>query len=104
MARHYWTHSYEEHASGPVAVQGCQFPDCRDRATHQWQRAATEEEVAADAAQQGPYGSVVRNMQGPHRVAVFACPDHALSHDSMARTHLAECDAPGQDCNCHEAD
>lgn len=104
MARAYWVHSAEEHPHGLVSLPGCQHPTCTQRATHQWQRAATEEEVEAEATRQGPYGSLVRNMQGPHRVAVFACEDHILPHESMARTHLAECGAPGEDCNCHEAD
>lgn len=104
MARSYWIHSYEEHANGTIPVQGCLSPGCDQRATHQWQRLATEDEIAAEHSQEGPYGAVVRNMQGPHRVAVFSCHKHTLRHDSMARTHLAECAAPGEVCNCHDDD
>lgn len=104
MARAHWVHSMEEHVNGSSPVLGCQYPDCKQRAAHQWQRTATEEEVAADAAAEGPYGSVVRNMQGPHRVAVFACRDHAPTPDSMAQVHGAACPAPDAGCDCHDGD
>jgi len=105
MAKTYWSHSYTE---GPhdtqIPVWGCQHSDCTEKATRQWQRTATPYEVEADLSTEGPYGSVVRNMQGPHRVAVFACEEHAPPLDAMAQTHDAACPAPDPGCGCDAND
>jgi hypothetical protein len=101
MAKPHWSHSYID---GPnearIPVWGCQHSDCTSKATHQWQRTATAEEVATEAATPGPYGSLVRNAEGPQRVAVFACAEHILSLDAMAQTHDAACPAPDSGCGC----
>lgn len=104
MARSYWVHSVEELPHATVPLHGCQATDCTSRATHQWQRYATEEEMAAEAATQGQYGSVFRNHTEPSRVAVFACKEHLLHPDSMVRTHEADCVAPDDGCACHDSD
>lgn len=102
MAKPHWTHSHQEHPLGTTPMWGCQHSECDQQATHGWQRIATDEEVRADAETEGPFGSVVRNMQGPHRVAVFACAEHALEPEQMARTHDATCPAPDPGCECHD--
>ncbi len=100
MSRPHWVHSYEDSAYGPTPVRGCQFPECDQRAAYQWQRAATEEEIAAENSFQGQYGAVVRNNTGPHRVSVFACQEHAPSSDDMTYYHEALCPAPAEGCGC----
>lgn len=102
MAKPHWFHTVQEHPHGVVQLYGCQHSSCKQAATHQWQREATEQEIEADAQTQGPYGSVVRNFQGPHRVAVFACKDHVLENDSMAAVHVSSCPAPDEGCTCHD--
>lgn len=105
MAKAHWHHSYMEHGSGAkLPIFGCQNTECNRRSVYVWQRTATDAEVAADAATEGPYGQVVRNMQGPHHVAVFACAEHALPADDMAKTHGATCPAPDQGCVCNDAE
>lgn len=105
MARAHWHHSVMEHDSGSkLPLFGCQHTDCPSKGVYMWQREATEEEVAADANLQGPHGAVVRNFQGPHRVAVFACQEHALHPDAMAKTHSVACPAPDPGCECHDAE
>lgn len=105
MAKPHWHHSMHEHDSGAVIpVFGCQHSECTEKSTRVWQRTATDAEVAADAETVGPFGKVVRNMQGPHRVAVFSCEDHALSADDMAKTHGAACPAPDSGCDCNDVE
>jgi hypothetical protein len=105
MAKPHWSHSYTEGANDQqIPVWGCQHSDCTSKATHQWQRTATTEEIEAEASTEGPFGSVVRNMQGPHRVAVFACAQHTLPLDAMANTHDAACPAPDTGCGCNADD
>lgn len=108
MAKPYWNHSFDSgDTQPPVQRHGCQHSGCDQPATWQWQRTATEEEVRADAAVEGPYGQVHRNFNGPHRVAVFACSGHAFpgkdgqpNLDVLALVHDHDCPAPDDGCNC----
>lgn len=103
MAKAHWYHSVVEHESGAQQpVYGCQRSDCTQPAAHSWQRAATDAEVAADAATEGPFGRVVRNPQGPHRQAVFACAEHVPPTEDTVRTHGATCPAPDPGCACDD--
>lgn len=81
---------------------GCQHTACDQPAGFQWQRAATDAEITAEHAAQGPYGDVHRNSTGPHSVAVFACEEHALHPDSAALRHGHDCPAPDPGCVCHD--
>lgn len=103
MAKTHWHHSVVEQDSGiRTPVWGCQHSACKEPATHQWQRSATDDEVAREYATQGPYGQVIRSWQGPHTVAVFACAEHALHAEGMANTHGATCPAPDPGCDCND--
>ena len=106
---------YEDRADGTRVHTGwqCQQSTCMRPAEHQWQRLATTDEVAADAATVGNYGDVYRNAEGPHHSAVFACATHAPHRPSedprqpdvpdleaMARVHAHDCTAPDPGCVC----
>jgi hypothetical protein len=93
VASPHWIHEESQQ-------HGCQATGCRNAAVHQWQRAATEAEIEAEANIQGPYGQVYRNPEGPHRTAVFACQDHILDIDNMVYPHTAHCPAPDPGCEC----
>lgn len=105
MAKAHWTHdSYNPETGQSVQRHGCQQTECEEPATHGWQRTATEEEIEAESVAQGPFGEVIRNWDGPHKVAVFACGEHVLPLDSMAATHLSRCPAPDLGCECHDGE
>lgn len=100
MAKPHWFH-------GESQQHGCQHSACNEKALWQWQRKATEQEIQAEASLQGPYGDVIRNSQGPHVVAVFACEQHtpklesgAHHLDNMAMHHASDCPAPDEGCGC----
>lgn len=99
MARAHWQLPVH---NGPGAVFGCQHSTCGGAATHSWQRLATGAEISAESGRVGPYGVVVRNPEGPHRVAVFSCAEHALTADAMALVHVAVCPAPDSGCDCYD--
>lgn len=79
---------------------GCQNDDCPNKATVQWQRAATTPEIDAEQGIQSQYGEVARNRQGIQSVAVFSCDTHALRPDLGAMHHRHDCAAPGATCEC----
>lgn len=108
MAKEHWLHSTGEPVTEPVSpTYGCQHSECDGKATWQWQREATEEEIAQELRLESVYGEIVRNPQGPHNVAVFACDEHTPKDengnhnlDSMAMRHAHHCPAPDAGCDC----
>ena len=100
MARKHWIHRESQQ-------DGCQHSQCARKTTWQWQRYATDAEVDNEMNLQSPDGQVIRNMEGPHRVAVFACDEHTPkngdgSHhlELMAISHQRDCPAPDAGCEC----
>ena len=91
MAKPHWQHD-EGH--------GCQEKHCKGLAIYQWQREAKPEEVERETNIIGNYGAVVRNMAGPHNVAVFSCEEHRLDVERMALRHAHDCPAPDEGCRC----
>jgi hypothetical protein len=104
MAKERWHHSMVEAHNVVSPVWGCQHSRCNEKATHGWQRDASQQEIDAEANLQGPYGKVIRSTQGPHLVAVFSCAEHAPAPESMARAHNVDCPAPDPGCDCDGAD
>lgn len=106
MAKPHWqiTETNPETGETITTAFGCQHDLCDTKATVQWQRAATADEINADATQEGPYGPVIRNPQGPHNVAVFACDTHALPPAQAAIRHTPDCPAPhpAAACECED--
>ena len=81
--------------TGPLIVPGppprqCSAPACTELAVLQWQRVATDAELAQITL---PPGETTAN------VAVFGCETHAMSLDSAAYLHLATCTWPAP-CSC----
>lgn len=111
MAKPHWEisgpHPNDPELPHVILGYGCQNSGCTQKATWQWQRDATADEVAAEAALEGPYGELYRSSQGPHSVAVFSCDDHAFkaedgSHhlDRLSIRHASQCTAPDPGCAC----
>lgn len=103
MAKPHWNVILPHPESGQLEDHGfgCQESSCTQKATWQWQREATPQEVEQEANTEGPYGKVVRSRTGPQKAAVFSCAEHALPLDAMAQSHLSTCPAPDKGCVCH---
>lgn len=76
-------------AFGPPSRQ-CSASACTGPAVLQWQRLATEAELAHITL---PPGEITA------RIAVFGCETHALDLESAAQLHLASCNWPSP-CIC----
>lgn len=68
----------------------CRAPGCTAPAVLQWQRLATEAELARITLARGETSA---------QMAVFGCADHAMGLEAAARIHQADCLWPSP-CAC----
>lgn len=81
--------------TGPLPASGppprlCSAPACTGPAVLQWQRLATQAELAQITLPQGETSA---------HIAVFGCQTHTLDLESAAHLHLATCTWPSP-CTC----